>query len=103
MQNTNITQPNAKKSNNKKWWIGGFALILVIAISGAIFSSIAQKMSTSKADTANTKSAISSIVPKLCKVAGVDKPCPRKPIAPKSISPKTNVKPETNPYTGEKI
>ena len=96
MQNTNTTPQIVKKSSQKKWWIGGFILILVITVGGAIFSSMTQKMPISKADIPNTKSTISSIVPKLCKVAGVDKPCPRKPIAPK-------LKPQTNPYTDEKL
>ncbi len=90
-----------KKTNNKKWWIVSLALILVLAISGAVFSSLNQKMSTSKADTSNIKPI--STIPKLCKVAGIDKPCPKPPIKPKiNPSSKLSIRSEINPYTGVK-
>jgi uncharacterized protein HemX len=109
-------QAVSKKANSKKWWIGALALVLVLAIGGAVFNTLTQKTSNSKADSVNQSNNQS------CKIIGNNKTCVngvttdnkntrplRNPRSPRTINSRSLIqpqpaieKPETNPYTGEK-
>jgi hypothetical protein len=76
-----------KKSNSKKWWIGALTLVFVLAIGGAVFNTLTQKISTSKADAVRPTSS------KPCLQGQTEIPCPkpsRRPVA-KPVVP-------SNPY-----
>jgi uncharacterized protein HemX len=75
------TQTIVKKSNTKKWWIGALALVLVLSISGAVYNTLNQKTSTSKADSAINVPKPTPTKP--CLRAKVEIPCPtpsRRPV-----------------------
>jgi hypothetical protein len=92
-----ITNKVAKKTSYKTFWIVGLAAFLVLSVAGSVYYTMTQKTSKSQASSSN--SSVTKNTPKLCKIGGVDRPCP-----PPSRRPniKPVQKPELNPYTGEK-
>jgi beta-lactamase regulating signal transducer with metallopeptidase domain len=94
---TKTTNKVVSKTNQKTWIIAGLAAFLILSVAGSVFYTMNQKTSNSQASSSS--SITSKVKPKLCLVAGVEKPCPQPSRRP-TIKPVQ--KSETNPYTGEK-
>ena len=112
--NQNLTQTTskiAKKSSSKILWISGLTVFLIVMIAGSVFYTMNQKMSSSNAASNNQTCIIKGNNQKCVDGntsgesrkprSGQNNSQPRRqPIARSSIS--SVLKPEINPYTGEK-